>query len=194
MAAGGIEFGQANGDISGAVVTGNVLYNTATVYNDSGAIYFVNQNTPLATNITVTNNFVRDGNTSATLGSGLGSGIYLDDCVSNVTATGNIVTGNNGSNTIHIHGGNNNVFTGNIVDLVTNAQNTLRTQTTSVGQCSKAMTGNEFENNVVISGGGGAGYNLAGAPTITNNDYYNYAGSAILIQAIHLHRRKILIF
>jgi hypothetical protein len=46
------------------------------------------------------------------------------------------------------------------------------------------MIGNQFENNIIIGQGGGGGFlTLSGTPpnavTITNNDYWNYAGSAI---------------
>jgi hypothetical protein len=46
------------------------------------------------------------------------------------------------------------------------------------------MSGNEYERNIVIGEGGGGGYTLLSgsplnAPTIMNNDYYNYGGSAI---------------
>jgi hypothetical protein len=185
MAAGGINFGQANGNISNSTVIGNALYNICTGFNDCGAIYFVNQNATIATALTVINNFIRDGSVNATLGSGYGSGIYLDDCVSNVTIYGNVITGNNGSNTIHIHGGSSDVFTGNIVDLVGNAQYIMRFQVSTYMSCSAGtMSGNQFENNVVNGEGGGGGYNLNGgspvnSPTITHNDYWNYAGSAI---------------
>lgn len=91
----------------------------------------------------------------------------------------------NGSNTINIHGGNNDVFSGNRVDLSTLAQKTLALQTSSGTGCSAGtMSGNTFPNSIIISGGGGGGYNVlsgspVNAPTIANNAYHNYAGSAI---------------
>jgi hypothetical protein len=46
------------------------------------------------------------------------------------------------------------------------------------------MSGNEYENNVVIGSGGGGGFALLSGspkntPTIENNDYYAYGGAAI---------------
>ena len=180
----GISATNVNGDISNYLVTGNVLYNICTGLADCGAIYAQDVNAT-ATDIRIMNNFIRDGNTFATLGSGFGSAIYMDDCLSNTTASGNIITGRNGSNTTHLHGGNSDHYIGNLIDLVTYQQHTLALQTSSSSGCSAGtMSGNQFENNILISSGGGGGYVVldgspVNAPTITGNAYHNYAGSAI---------------
>ena len=175
----GIGLSNVNGDVSNLVVTGNVLYNICTGVADCGAIYLYDT-AQTATNISWTNNYIRDGNTTG--GSGWGSALYLDDCTSNVTATGNIITGKNGGNTVMIHSGYNNHFTGNFTDLSTYGNNTLTVQTTSCPNAS--MSGNEYEHNIVISNGAGSGYrSLSGTPpttqTVTGNDYYNYGSGTI---------------
>jgi hypothetical protein len=171
---------EANGDISNFNVTGNVLYNICTAAADCGAIYAQDPKSEGPTNIRWTNNFIRDGNTAASVG--WGAALYIDDCLSNVTATGNVIAGKNGGNTIMIHGGYNNVISGNLTDLSTYGNNVAALQTSSCSD--NSMSGNEYEHNIVIGAGGGGGYRIdAGvppnAPTITGNDYYNYAGSAI---------------
>jgi hypothetical protein len=176
-----ISFNNVNGDISGLNISSNMVYNTCTGLADCGAIYAQDLNAT-ATGIQIKNNYVRDGNTFATLGSKSGSGVYLDDCMSNVAASGNILAGRNASDTIHIHGGNNDVFSGNLIDLATFAQKTMALQTSSGTGCpAGTMSGNKFQNDIVISGG----YNVlsgspVNAPKITNNAYHNYAGSAII--------------
>lgn len=178
----GISNNNVNGDMSNWLVTGNVLYNICTQIQDCGAIYSQDTNAT-ATNIQWTNNYIRDGSTFA--GAGWGSALYADDCMSNVTASGNIITGKNGGNTTMIHGGNNVRYLANIIDLSTFAFKTFTVQTSSSSGCSAGtMSGNQLENNIVISGGGGGGNNLlsgspVNAPTITGNAYHNYAGSAI---------------
>jgi hypothetical protein len=182
----GVSFGNVNGNISGLLITGNVLYNTCTAVSDCGSIY-VQDTSATATNLQIIDNFVRDGNAFATLTSsgGYGSGVYLDDCTSNATVSGNVLTGRNGANTSHIHGGNGDTFHRNMVDLTSYAQAIIAFQTSSEPGCSAGtMAGNEYQNNVVIGGGSGGGYYVlsgspADSPAITNNDYYNYAGSPI---------------
>jgi hypothetical protein len=182
----GISWSNVNGNISGLLITGNVLYNTCTSSSDCGSIY-IQDGSATATNMQITNNFVRDGNTFATLSSGGGGGsaVYLDDCTSNATVTGNVLTGRNGANTSHIHGGNNDIFLRNMIDLTSYAQAIIIFQTSDGTGCSAGtMSGNEYENNVVIGEGGGGGYYILSgspvdSPTITNNDYYNYGGSSI---------------
>ena len=178
----GVAFANVNGDVSNMLVTGNVIYNTCTGRPDCSAIYLVDTS-QAATNIQWTNNYIRDGNTGATLGSGFGSAMYADDCTSNLTATGNVITGQNGSNTAMLfHGGSNIHVNGNLIDLSTLQQSIMSFQTSSCP--SNAMSGNQAESNIVIGTGPGGGYNLlSGAPPnnplIANSDYFAYAGSAI---------------
>lgn len=184
IAAWGITLGNVNGDISNLLVTGNVIYDTCTNLADCSAIY-VQDTSATATNLRFSNNFVRDGNTFATLGSGYGAALYADDCTSNLTASGNVLTGRNGSNTVLVHGGNDVHLLGNLTDLTSYKQSIAAFQTSSGPGCSSGkMSGNEYENNVVIGGGGGGGYQLLSgspmnAPTIANNAYHNYGGAAV---------------
>jgi hypothetical protein len=184
MAQFGISMSNVNGNISNLLVTGNVVYNTCTAIADCGALY-VQDVTATATNIRLTNNYIHDGNTFATLGSGYGSALYADDCTSNVTESGNVLTGRNGSNTSMVHGGSNVHQIGNLTDLATYQQHVAVFQTSGVSGCSNAtMSGNEYENSIIIGEGGGGAYSLLSGspvnkPTIANNDYYNYGGSAI---------------
>lgn len=171
-------FGMTNahsaGLISNYLVTGNVLYNTCSQYRDCGAIYSQDLNTTKSTNLKITNNYVHDGCTASGCAPGTGgwgAGIYLDDCTNNYVITGNIVTGNNGSNNLMIHGGSNNTWSGNLIDISSTGNPVLRFQSSS---CS-SPTGNTFENNIIISNGAGGGYNgTSGNATVTNNAYFNY--------------------
>ncbi len=173
-----------NGNISGSEVSGNYFQDICTGIADCGAIYFLDI-AATATNLSATNNYIRDGNISAALGSNSGSAIYADDCLSNFTATGNVIAGRNGSNTMHVHGGSNVHYNGNVIDLATLRQKAVAYQTSSLSGCKTGtMSGNQFEHNVVISGNGGGGFILLSGspknkPAITDNDYFNYAGSTI---------------
>lgn len=174
----GIDFGNVNGDISGMTVRSNVLYNTCTGDSDCGAIYMTD---PLqtATNITWTNNYIRDGNSAGS--GGYGSALYVDNCASNVTATGNIIAGHNGSNTTQVHGGKNVHFNGNIIDLAAFGNSTVAYQGYACPDT--AMSSDRFEKNIVISSASGGGYHdlagTTGPPIITNNVYYDYGSGSI---------------
>lgn len=180
----GVSMSNVNGDISNLLVTGNVLYNTCNANADCGAIY-VQDTKAVATNIQLTNNYVHDGNTFAGLGSNYGCALYADDCTSNVTMSGNVLTGRNGSNTTMVHGGSNVHQIGNLTDLASYQQHVAVFQTSSASGCASAvMSGNEYTSSVIIGQGGGGGYallsgNPMNTPTIANNDYYNYGGASI---------------
>ena len=124
---------------------------------DCGAIYFWSQHPSISTNMLIENNLVRDVNVSSMgagdFGSCCAQGIYLDDGTNNATVTGNVVTGIT-SACFQIHGGQDNVIRGNLCDLgasgngaIVEYQNDMLTQ----------MTGNVFEDNVVVAGGSGPG-------------------------------------
>jgi Right handed beta helix region len=184
IAAFGVVFGNVNGNISNLLIFANVIFNTCTGLADCGAIY-VQDTIATATNIQWTDNYILNGNTYALLGSGYGAALYADDCTSNVTATGNVITGRNGSNTIMLHGGSNDVFSGNITDLSIYQQSVMAFQTSNESGCSNGtMSSNMFTNNIITGAGGGGGYLLLSGspltpPTITDNNYYNYGGSAV---------------
>jgi hypothetical protein len=172
-----------SGSVSNLIYSGNFVYNTCTSPDDGGdcGALYTQDNTAMSTNIVITGNFIRDGN--PWFGMDTGSAIYLDDCLSNATVTGNVITGKNGDNTTFIHGGKNDVYMGNIVDLGTYGHVITTLQTSANPNCN-VMTGNRYSGNIIVSGGGGGYYGdlsppLPAYPVIENNIYYNYAGSPI---------------
>jgi hypothetical protein len=181
----GIELGVtlANG-LNGAVVNGNVFENFCASGNtDCGAIYFQATNgstSCTAGTVTITDNYVNKTN-----GSGGGNAIYLDSDMCGATATGNVMVGN-GNYCVQIHGGSNNVFTGNVCDLggggagaTTTQDIVFYQQTTPSGT---PMTGNAWENNLIVCNSSaspcGNGYVGSVSPpnpmTVANNAYHNY--------------------
>jgi hypothetical protein len=187
----------AGGDqISDSTVSGNVVLDACTWPavsgggndqngGDCGGIYLWSQHPSVSTNMLVENNYVRDVNPvsmgAGDYGSCCAQGIYLDDGTNNATVRGNVVTGVK-SACFQIHGGQNNVFQGNVCDLgASGKQAILEYQSDMLTQ----MTGNVFEDNVVVAGSMGAGSGFVGsnAPpnpmTIKNNAYFNYVGSAV---------------
>jgi hypothetical protein len=190
------------GGISDIVVSGNVIENSCTWAavpgfgndqngGDCGAIYLRDKTTPSSTNVQVVNNYVRDVNISSGGAGDNGAngkggccavGVYLDDGTTNVTVNGNIIAGVF-SGCVQIHGGNNDLIGDNICDLADSGyQNIVIYQWDALDY---PMSGNVFENNIVISastgsGSGFSGYNSPPNPmTISNNAYYNYVGSSI---------------
>jgi hypothetical protein len=182
--------------MSNNTVANNVVINSCTwpsVSNggndqnggDCGALYSWSSATTVSTNNRITNNWVADVNVSSNgkgdWGMGNAVGIYLDDGVNNVTVSGNVVLGIK-SACFLIHGGQNNVMTGNLCDLGVAGppQEIVFYQNDGMTQ----MLGNLFQNNIVVAGssGGGAGFFADGPPnpmTIKNNAYFNYVGAAI---------------
>ena len=179
IASNGIDFGNINGNISNLIVSNNVIYNTCTAVLDCGGLYLSDPKST-AVNISMINNQVHDGNSAAIGLSGWGSGIYLDACASNVLVKGNVIDGKAGSNTFMIHGGSNNRFIGNLVDLSGFKASAMFYQTNN---CTGGMARNQYTGNILISSGSGGGYRRSGspptAPTIANNNYWAYAGGAI---------------
>jgi parallel beta-helix repeat protein len=187
----------ANGDgVSDTLVASNVVLNPCKWPavsgggndqngGDCGGIYFWSQKTMTSTNLRIANNYVRDVNVSSHGAGDFGSccaiGIYLDDGTNNVLATGNVITGIT-SACFHIHGGQNNVLRGNLCDIGASATSAIVTyQNDSLTQ----MTGNLFEDSVVVAGasGAGAGFRGSNSPpnpmTIQNNAYHNYVGTTV---------------
>ena len=177
----------SGGSINNLLYQNNVVLNTCTAVDDCSALYAQDTNAT-STNIRMIDNFVRDAGFSS--GPATGHAINLDDGTSNVTVTGNILTGRF-LYAFGIHGGKNDTYDHNIVDLGSDGQqaigyyqNSLDTTNTPL----TAMTGNSFTGNIITSDGGGGGWQGActpgcagyGAqPTIASNVYYNYAGSPI---------------
>lgn len=181
--------------MSNSLVSGNVVLNACTWPavsgggndengGDCGGIYFWSHVASVSTNLRIEDNLVRDVNVSSA-GAGdftscCAQGIYLDYGTSNVSVTGNVVTGIM-SACFQINGGIDNVITGNVCDLGAAAGTQIVAyQNHSV----TAMTGNVFQGNVVVAasaaGGGGFVGNTPPNPmTVAHNAYFNYAGSSV---------------
>jgi parallel beta-helix repeat protein len=173
------------GGMTGGRIRNNFIYNTGTTELDAGAIYlrdFAGGTNPAqrSTNILVQNNFIRDATASNDAG---GRGIYLDDGTSNVTVSGNVITGRKWVG-FQVHGGQNNVFTGNIIDLQSSGKQAIGLyQSPPNSAWIIPMTRNTFTNNIVIAASASAsasasagyiGYEPNAPATIANNIYWNY--------------------
>lgn len=173
-----------DGGMNNATIENNVVLNTmigiqdGASIKDGGAIYLMD-NFHSSKNIAVKNNFVRDYGTSSSWSKGL----YFDDGASNVTATGNIITGT-GEYAIQYHGGININVTGNIIDIGSSESQLIAIYQNS-GIVWTAMTGNTFTNNIIIAANnnGGKGWwvseGLDTLPVVKNNLYYNYTGASV---------------
>jgi len=193
-----IEDNSTNGDSMGNTTVSNNIVVNACMWpavttggndedgGDCGAIYFWSQSASTSTGMNITNNYVRDVNVSSNAGGDFGAccalGIYLDDGVNNVTATGNVITGIV-SGCFMIHGGISDVYRGNLCDVGAAGNEAIVIyQSDSLNQ---TMLGNVFEDNVVVAGSSSAGkgfWGVSGPPnpmTIKNNGYFNYVGSTV---------------
>jgi hypothetical protein len=188
------------GNVSNLSVSWNVAYRTCINIADCGALYVQNIS-GTSTGVAIKNNFVRDVSPNQNSSTPL----YADDCLSSSTWSGNILTGNTGYDAIRIHGGQNNVFSGNIIDITSYGQRTAGAITSgritfyigSLYSCPGGNPGpsNKFIQNIIVSNtnlGGSydaySGMGFAGPPpyppTIGGasqaNDYYAYSGSTSL--------------
>jgi hypothetical protein len=189
----------AGDQMTGAKVSGNVVINSCTWPavsgggndengGDCGAIYFWSANPSVSNGMTIENNLVRDANISS-MGAGdfgacCSAGIYLDDGVNSVTAQGNVVSGIL-SGCFQIHGGKDNAIHDNLCDLEAPVGSSIVFYQADKWSAAGHMSGNSFENNVVVTGaaGPGQGYVGNGNPptpmTIKNNAYFDYAGGNV---------------
>jgi len=176
---GGIDFntGASDPSISDNIIDRNKLINVCTSVVDNGAIYMMDR-TNGGTGNEITNNVIcnyGDGTLSDQT-----KGIYLDDGMSGVQVSGNLVYGTPGEWAIQYHGGENNTVTGNIFALKSSQQLALY-QTSSQGNT--AMGGNTFEGNIVYydSGAPSPIWDRSGSPTnnptVSGNLYYAASGS-----------------
>ncbi len=168
---------QEGDDISGTLVSGNAVLNTCTRAKDGAAIYICDR-TAASKAIMVENNFVRDyGDYEHEL-----RAVYLDDWASNTTVCGNILTGK-GTQPVLIHGGSNNVVTGNIIDVGNSGKPCVLNY---AAHRNRPMLNNWFTGNVILSSypedrSGGA-YRKFGDitnPEVKNNLYYNYSTGVV---------------
>ncbi len=162
------------GNISSLRIANNVVLSTCQLENDCGAIYVQDMNTT-STGIQIDNNYVRDTGYTAYPA----RPIYLDDGVSGATVTRNVIAAGLYIWAFTIHGGKNDTFSSNIVDL---GGGNNREILLYEGDGRTGMTGNALEGNLIVSGGGGGGYegrSFGAQPTIANNAYHQYAGAAV---------------
>jgi len=150
-------------------------------YSDGASIYAQDLNATPSTGNTIINNYI---------GTSHGVAIYLDDGASNFTVTGNILNpGTTAFALVQLHGGNNNVFSGNIGDVSTGLLDGFVFYQPSVNPMGeRGMTGNVWQDNILvgsIASGGGNGYTGSLEPpaplTIRNNDYWNYGAGGALV-------------
>jgi parallel beta-helix repeat protein len=193
--------GETTASTSGITVSGNFITNVCTWASggstgndqdggDCGGIYFEDSNgTPgQATNIQVLNNYVQDLNTSSNGAGDFSSccavNVYLDNDASNATVSGNVLIGNK-SGGVLVHGGSNNIITGNLIDLdfpSALGNNIWNVEGSNNGVLSG--TGNTIHNNIFTSNSSnsGAGFLRSGsmpAATVTNNFYHGYGSATI---------------
>lgn len=175
---GGIEFNDGATDpaINNNVIDSNKLVNVDMSVYDSGAIYMMDR-THSSTGNKITNNVVDGyGNGSMT---DLTKGIYLDDGMSNVQVTGNLIYGTAGEWGIQFHGGSNDVVQNNIFALQPGEELGLY-QSVANGT---SMTGNDFQNNIVYYQGQPPSslWEIDGSPSNplvdSNNLYWSTSGS-----------------
>jgi hypothetical protein len=156
---------------------------------DCGAIYVQDRYNGGGTsgNIHFTNNYIRDVNISSNGAGDFGGsgayGIYQDDGASNITSSGNVILGKKSACWM-VSGGINDHMTGNICDM-DNAGVLHIVNYNNSGLVSLGMTGNTFQNNIVVLGNSsaGSGYvGYAGPPnpmSVGNNFYHNYIGASV---------------
>lgn len=177
-------FGQGGTtDISNGLVANNVVYHVNQNIQDSGAIYILDQ-VETSTGVKVQNNFVRDF-----AGTGFANAIYLDNGVSNVLVSGNVVSGFGGTVGTSVvpllnNTGANNTWTNNIIDL-----NNQTSRVMKIGVQGGGIPGNDanltISHNIILSSYTGAGFIAWDAnggpatPTFGGNLYFNYAGGTV---------------
>ena len=170
----GVGIGIENWDATtinvGNTVSYNVVRNTSTRSEDSGAIYILGRS-HVDTKAVVANNLV---DTTGASGAGHTIGIYLDDSTTGVTVRDNVVTGL-GTHGVEIHGGDDITVTNNIFDLGRNGTSAVLFQAAPADTNPRnTMLGNLVTGNVILAGGSGQSAYTSldgGHPTIVGNLY-----------------------
>lgn len=170
----GIGIGIANWDDTtinaGNVVTWNIVRNTSTRSQDSGAIYLLGRS-HVDTRAVIADNLV-DGTGAG--GDAHTIGIYLDDSVSGTLVQRNIVR-NIGTHAVQVHGGDDNVIRNNIFDLGTTATSAVLFQAAPADtNPTNTMRGNTVRSNIITGQGGNqTAYTFleGGRPSIASNLY-----------------------
>lgn len=168
--------------IDGSVIENNIVLDTVQRMSDGGGVYIGMHGGSQTSHVTVRHNFVRDYGASGVTGA---VGIYLDDNASNVTVTGNVVgppkegsvgTGNLGAGAFEVHNGNNNVISGNIVDLGDSGRVISVLWYHGGEPVEFGMAGNTFTGNIILSDYPGRQHvNFGG---VSENSYFQNLGPA----------------
>lgn len=182
----GMGIGIANWDDatvnSGNVVEYNLVRDVNLTATDSGAIYLLGRS-QVGTDTVVEGNWV-DG----VGGPGRHNvGIYLDDSVSGVTVTRNVVR-NVGSDAVQIHGGSDNLIENNILDLGPGRPSAVLFQAAPADtNPSNAQKGNVVTRNIILSSNPEPKVYFwldGGQPLILRNLYFNTADATMRTVAI----------
>jgi hypothetical protein len=184
----------SSGDtFAGLNVNQNYCDNTGNMSRDIGAIHVyltigTNDAAP-ATGAVFQYNYLHDCGAAGSGEPGSSKCLYMDDQTSGITLTGNVMTGHFSEAAFIAHGGHQNTWTGNIVDLGDGAQGLQyigiyqdSPHCTSGASC---MTGNVWQNNIVIANspiGSNGGYLLFSpdSPLTAQSDLdYEYGAGSI---------------
>jgi hypothetical protein len=146
--------------LAGLTVNNNYCNNTGTAARDVGALHLrltigVNDAAP-ATGAQISNNYLHDcGAASKTAEPGSSKCMYMDDLTSGISLDGNILAGHFTFGAFIAHGGHDNTWTGNIVDLGDGAQGSqdigMYQDSTDCTTGSDCMTNDVWQNNIVIA-------------------------------------------
>jgi hypothetical protein len=177
----GIAFYGVNGnDVNNSTITANLIINVCIGRPDCGSVYFFDTNATASTGCVIGNNYLSLSD---------GVSVYLDDGASNCAVSGTMMLPGAASGfpaCVIIHGGINDVFTGNICDESTGLADGFVWYQTSTAR-DRGMTGNVWQNNILvgaIASGGGNGYTGSLSPanpmTIADNAYWNYGAGGNL--------------
>jgi parallel beta-helix repeat protein len=158
------------------------LCTDATHATDCGAMYVYNASLMLNNNLLIDNNIFTINSSNSSTNQTVG--VYLDNYSSGCTVTNNIIL--LGQKGFEIHGGMNNTFKNNIIDMATWASST---NCAGLFQGLAGFTGGSMTNNIVS---GNMIYSTStGAPTtvwqsvsspvatISNNFYWNTNGQSM---------------
>jgi hypothetical protein len=170
--------GGANGlEVTNLLVQDNLILNVMLTGTDGGGIYFINAqhgSIGVVINNNVIGNYGKIANQT--------KAIYLDSNASTVTVTNNIVYGT-GTWAMMVHGGDNNTFENNIIDLTNGNQVGL--YQTLPGGPDYGMANNVFKDNIIYSSATPpselwttfAPGRSDATPVISNNLYYDTIGT-----------------
>ncbi len=177
----GMGIGVANWDDTtinlGNAVVGNAVLHTNLTATDSGAIYLLGRS-QLSTATRVADNWI-DGTGAPDRHS---VGIYLDDSVSGVRVTGNVVR-NVGSDAVQIHGGSDNMIMHNVLDLGDGRASAVLFQAAPEDtNPTNRQEGNVVQDNIILSASRWPKVFVwldGGHPLVAGNLFFNTVGASM---------------